>query len=267
MRVLVTGSAGAIGRAVAPHLRLRGHHVRGFDRVEHDGCDETVIGQLSDATAVDRAVEGSQVIVHFAAAPDDALFVEHLVEPNVVGLFRVFDAARRLGVGRVIYASSIQVISGLIRRRRQRGEHGPVRLEEGVEPTNHYALTKVWAESMARMYSRRWGMETIGVRIGWFVRNVVEARHIIEHQAVHSYLSRDDACRFFAAAVEASIPRPIDADERAAAHVLYAVSYNGGRPSVDLEPARRVIAYEPRDSFPDGLGFELPQDLLAPVRA
>jgi uronate dehydrogenase len=245
-RILVTGSAGAIGRVIAPALRARGHFVRGFDCVEHGGCDETIAGDIADAAAVDRAVGGCDTLIHLAAEPNDAPFVEKLLQPNVVGLFRVMDAARRLGVKRVVLASSMQVVSGRAVRDR------PVRVEDGPAPKNHYALMKVWAEHMGEMYARRYGLEVIAARIGWFVRNSGEARRLMQSKEYSGYLSHDDAARFFAAAVEATLTEPF--------HVLFVLSANEGRPAADVATARRVIGYEPRDAFPNGLSFDVDLD-------
>ena len=70
MRVLVTGSAGAVGRPVVAALREEGHDVRTFDR--HGDADVT--GDLADVDVVDEAVEGCEVVVHLAACPDVAPF-------------------------------------------------------------------------------------------------------------------------------------------------------------------------------------------------
>ena len=58
LHVLVTGSAGRIGRAVVRELKSRGHFVRGFDLVATPGADESVVSDLADAAAVRRAAEG-----------------------------------------------------------------------------------------------------------------------------------------------------------------------------------------------------------------
>src|SRR5215212_8080658 len=141
-RVLVTGATGAIGSVVAQHLIARGHHVRGFARHPNPAIKDYVTGDLSERDAVRRAVEGMEVIVHLGAYPNDADFLEILLEPNVRGLFHICDAAREFKVERLSLASTMQTVTG----------HGwpprAIRVEEGPAPVNHYALTKVWAEAM-----------------------------------------------------------------------------------------------------------------------
>jgi len=247
-RVLLTGSAGAVGCAVGRELIRRGHLVRGLDRVPSEGLAEAMVGNVADPTAVSAAIRGCDCVVHLAAHPDDAPFLEVLLEPNVVGLFTVMNAAREAGVRRVVLASSIQVV-GL------RGDElaRPIPVTE-ASPGNHYALTKLWAEELGALYARRFAMSVLIVRLGWMVRNAREAAHMQRCQRHDLYLSPAEAGRFFALAVEA---------ESIDFAVVYAVSAAGAA-RFDLEPARRLLGFEPRDRWPKGLDFEVPAEASTP---
>ncbi|MEX0775563.1 MAG: NAD(P)-dependent oxidoreductase [Phycisphaeraceae bacterium] len=251
-RILLTGSAGAIGRVIGPALATRGYHVRGFDTqarpCESRGASlaginlDTRIGDITDAATVLDAMQGIDTLIHLAAEPNDADFITRLLPANVVGLFNVMDAARQAGVRRIVLASSMQVVSG----HRLRTRTAPLRIEDGPAPTNHYALTKVWAESMGEMYARVHRLSVIAVRLGWFVRNRQEAARVEQHQAHDHTLSHDDAVRFFARCVESDAPAPGECA------VLFALSRARGTPPCDLEPAQRIIGYIPHDSYPQG---------------
>src|SRR5262245_16097112 len=104
--VLVTGSAGRIGRAAVRELKARGPRVRGFDRAPSPGADESVVGDITDADAVRRAVAGVGAVVHLAATPDDDDFLTRLLPNNIVGVYQVLEAARAAGVRRLVLASS-----------------------------------------------------------------------------------------------------------------------------------------------------------------
>src|SRR4051794_39021353 len=108
--VLVTGSAGRIGRAVVRELLARGHAVRGFDRVPSPNLPDCVVGELIDPLALAGAMDGVDTLVHLAATPDDADFETELMPNNILGVYRVFEAARAAGVQRMILASSGQVV-------------------------------------------------------------------------------------------------------------------------------------------------------------
>jgi uronate dehydrogenase len=244
-RVLVTGSTGAIGEVVAQHLVSRGHHVRGFSRRPSPGLKDYIVGDLSDQDAVRRAVEGMEVVIHLGAYPNDADFLTVLLEPNVRGLFHICDAARQFGVQRLALASTLQTVDG----------HGsparPIRIEEGPAPTNHYALTKVWAEEMGKMYARVHGMSVVNVRIGWLPRNPEEADGLkSDEKGPDTFFSHADAQRFYECVVESPTPGPGEAV------TVFATSIPAHTERLELEPARRILGYEPQDVWPNGLNFE-----------
>lgn len=239
MRVLVTGAAGAIGEPVCVHLVAEGDFVRAFDRRRSPVGTEVITGELDDAEVVRRAVAGMDALVHLAAHPVDAPFPE-LIGPNVLGLYHVLDAARSEGVRRVVLASTIQVL----RRSDERITDAP----RHRGPLNHYALTKVLAEEMGQMYATRFGLEVIAARIGFMVRDVREARVLMERDLFDRYLSRGDAARFCHAAVHAPF------EGFAVLHVIGP----DGRERFDLDTPRRLVGYEPRDPWPEGLPFPAP---------
>jgi uronate dehydrogenase len=246
--VLVTGSAGAIGQPVCEELLRRRHQVRGLDRVSTPGGVESVVVDLSDRAGVRAAMRGVDTVVHLAAHPDDADF-SVLEGPNVLGLFHVLDAARLEGVRRVILASSIQALGAWWDQSRP----APAGARDG-SPTNHYGLTKVWAEHMGEMYARCHGLSVIAVRVAFMVRNPAEALRLVQLGVHDMYLSRADVGRFFALGVEAP---PLDFA------VLYAVGVGGER-WFDMEPARRLLGFEARDAWPNGLGFAVPVEGAGP---
>ena len=251
--VLVTGSGGSVGRSVAAALRAAGHRVRGFDRAPAAGdapVDEPVVGQLEDAAAVRAAVDGCRVVVHLAAYPNPAPFVETLLGPNVLGLHHVLDAVVQCSVPRVVLASTMQVVTG------HRDLGRPVSIADGPAPRNHYALTKQWAEDYGAMLAREHGVEVVAARLGWFVRNPQELRRMLGSEgAQRSYLSHADTQRFFTHAVAWPLRQKFN--------LVNLVSHNAGRANVTMHEARDLLGFEPRDSFPEGV----PQEWLAAAQA
>jgi len=238
--VLVTGSAGRIGRAVVRELTARGHAVRGFDRLPTPGLADTLVGDITDGAAVRRAAQGVTAVVHLAATPDDEDFLTQLLPNNIVGVYHVMEAAREAGVRRVVLASSGQVVWW------QRFT-GPLPITADAPPTPRgwYAATKVFQEAAGRAFAESHGISVIAARLGWCPRNCA---HIDELSGIEwakdVYLSPGDAGRFFACAVEAP------ADLRFA--VVYACSRPLLRDYYDTRPARELLGYEPRDRWPEG---------------
>jgi uronate dehydrogenase len=195
------------------------------------------------APELTAAAEGMDTIVHLAATPDVADFVTELVPNNVVGLYHMFEAARTQGVKRVVVASTLRVVSGRVRDQRV------VSVDE-VAPRELYSVTKCLAEDMGRMYAGRYELSVIAARIGWLVRNATELARFSAMPAERQQtdlLSQDDAGRFFTKAVEA---------EGVKFAVLYAVSRRTFTAGLDLEPAKRLIGYEPQDVAPQGIHFD-----------
>jgi uronate dehydrogenase len=240
-RILVTGAAGAVGQAIIPALRRRGHWVRGLDRQPPPAVDEAVTGDITDHATVHQAGQNVDTLLHLAAFVDDGDFLRDLLEPNIRGLYYVMDTARRRDVRRVILASTVHTVSPL---------HGVERriTPQDQVPRGHYGLTKIWAERTGELYARRFGLSVVAARLGWLPREPETVRKIAgEGEA--QYISHDDAVRFFIAAVEA---------EEIDFAVLYAVGpgARNGYQLYDMTPGRDLIGYQPRDYYPDGLHFE-----------
>ena len=226
-RVLLTGASGRIGVCVRAGLRddleeLRLTDVRAPE--PSPASPETfVAADLTDREAVARAVEGVEAVVHLGAVPSEASF-DQLVGPNVVGAFNVFDAARRAGVRRVVYASSNHVTGFYPVEDRLGGAEPP-------RPDGLYGATKAFGEALARMYSDRFGLEVICVRIGSFDERPTEPHEL------HMWLSPGDAVRLFRACLSAP-----DVDFL----TVYGASANS-RSWWDLGEAARQLGYVPQD--------------------
>jgi uronate dehydrogenase len=238
--VLVTGSAGTVGRPLCEELARRGHAVRALDRAPTPDVADAIVADVADAAAVQAAMRGVDAVVHLAAQPHERPFPE-LIAPNVVGLYNVMDAAREQAVKRIVLASSMMVVAGWTDRAR------PAGVDERL-PNNHYALTKVWAEQMGELYARRFRLSVLAVRLGWMVRSPDEARHMQELKIFDCYVSRADGARALAAAVEVG---------GITFEIVYAAS-RGGERVFDMEPARRLLGFEAQQRWPEGLPFSLP---------
>jgi nucleoside-diphosphate-sugar epimerase len=202
---------------------------------------ECVVASTTDAQAVARAVEGVQTVVHLAATPDDDDFLTRLLPNNVLGAYHVLEAARLAGVRRVVLASSGQVVWW----QRFTGPL-PIGTDAPVTPRGWYAATKVFLEAAGRAFAEAHQRSAIAVRLGWCPRNKEHVEELARTDwGPDVYLSPGDAGRFFACAVEAP------ADIRFA--VVYACSRPVRAEYYDLRPAKDLLGYEPKDTWPQGI--------------
>jgi UDP-glucose 4-epimerase len=114
---LVTGGAGFIGSNIVKHLIEQGHTVVVLDNLlsgYRQNLDpfpqvELIQGDVRDAAAVERAMQGVEVVFHLAASVGNKRSIEHPMddaEINVLGTLRVLEAARKNGVRKVVFSSS-----------------------------------------------------------------------------------------------------------------------------------------------------------------
>ncbi|MBM3476176.1 MAG: NAD(P)-dependent oxidoreductase [Armatimonadetes bacterium] len=167
MRIAVTGGAGYVGRAVVQRLAER-HEVVVYDRQAPETEVEHVCGDILDLSALTKAFEGAEAVVHLAAvpalgrAPDD-----ELMETNVMGTERVVAAAVANGVRRLVAASSDSTLGFVFGQGRIMPEYVPCDEAHPVRPLDSYGLSKAIDEEICRRYTRASGIETVCLRYCW----------------------------------------------------------------------------------------------------
>ncbi|MFC4584587.1 NAD-dependent epimerase/dehydratase family protein [Sphaerisporangium corydalis] len=160
--ILVTGAAGRIGACLADGLPEYGHTLRLLDKVAIDRAGhEVVVCDVTDAKALEGAMDGVTAVVHLAGIPSTSASFERLLTANIEGTYRVFEAARLAGVERVVYASSNHA-AGFTPRQESAPAGTP------VAPDSHYGVSKAYGEALGRFYSDRYGMRVASLRIGSF---------------------------------------------------------------------------------------------------
>ncbi len=204
MRVLVTGSAGHIGRALVQTLRAAGHEVRTFDRVAR-GKDEDwehIPGDLRDSQAVRRAVQGVDAVAHLGAISSDRRGGEEdVLAVNVQGTWNVLLACVEAHVGRVVYFSSVQAL-GIFTHHRE-APYLPIDDDCPRHPMTPYQLSKHLSEEMCRSFTERHGLVTVCLRpVGVTVdEHFAQMGHYTLEDRVEwgkheywAYVDREDVC-------------------------------------------------------------------------
>ncbi len=161
-RILLTGAAGGLGKVLRDLLRPYARVLRLSDIAPMAPAagnhEEVVLCDLADKDAVDALMEGVDAVVHLGGISVERPF-EEIIEANIRGTYHLYEAARRHGVRRVVFASSNHVI-GFHKQGVRLDDRSPRR------PDGYYGLSKSFGEDLANFYHDRYGIETVSMRIG-----------------------------------------------------------------------------------------------------
>jgi UDP-glucose 4-epimerase len=162
-RLLITGAAGRVAGQLLPALTGR-YDLRLTDRTADADTSpgpDLVVGELTDRDLLDELLDGVDAVVHLAGNPDPDASWSELREPNVEAFRTLLDAARRHGVQRLVFASSVHAM-GVYEGLRQ----WPIDPAWPPAPCCAYGATKAFDEALARAYAYRSPISLIGLRFG-----------------------------------------------------------------------------------------------------
>ena len=191
-KILITGAAGRLGSQLRRGLAPLAESLRLADRIEIESVqphEEARIFDLSDESATIAATEGCDAIVHMGGAPLERPWSD-ILDSNIRGSYHIYEGARRNGVKRVVYASSVHAI----------GYH---RLEDHIDtaspvrPDSLYGVSKCFVEALSSFYWDKFGIESACVRIFSSFPEPADRRML------WSWLSFDDCVRLVSACLTA----------------------------------------------------------------
>ena len=194
-RLLLTGAAGGLGKVLRQRLVTFANTLRLSDRVEFGAAnanEEITLCDLADKTAVFELLADVDVVLHFGGMSLEDKF-EPILQSNIVGVFNLYEAVRKRGIKRVVFASSNHV-TGFYKQTEHIDTVAPQR------PDGLYGVSKCFGENLARFYFDRYGIETACLRIGSCFPTIKDRRML------STYLSADDLvelvrCALFAPVV------------------------------------------------------------------
>ncbi|MGW4929773.1 NAD-dependent epimerase/dehydratase family protein [Agromyces sp. NPDC004153] len=278
MRIAVTGGSGKLGRTVVRTLRDEGHEVVNLDqqgdRESVTRVDLTDYGQVIDAIAgVDDRHAGVDAIVHLAAIPAPGIVSDVATfHNNMLSTFNAFQAARRLGITRIVYASS-ETVLGLPFD--VPPPYIPVDEEYAARPESTYSLVKHLEEQMA-IELVRWHPELsiTALRFSnvmdpadydafpsfdadaslrkWNLWGYIDARDGAQAVSLALATAHPGFERYIIAAADTVMTRP---NAELVAEVFPDVPVRGdlgvNDTMLSIDKARRMLGYEPRHSWRD----------------
>jgi nucleoside-diphosphate-sugar epimerase len=275
-KIAVTGASGKAGRAVVRALLEHDHDVLAIDVVPSD--ESSARSLLADLTDYGQAVEslaGRDAVVHLAAIPASEIRTEETTfRTNMLSTYNVFEAARLLGLRRVVWASS-ETILGLPFEREQPA-YAPIDEEHPAYPESSYALSKLLSEELGRQLHRWTGAPYVALRFSnimephdyeefpsywddpslrrWNLWGYVDARDVAESCRL-ALDSNVGAEHFIVAAADTVMNRP---SRELMSEVYPSVPYQPTAGDFDtllsIEKARKLLGYEPQWSWRDHIG-------------
>jgi nucleoside-diphosphate-sugar epimerase len=280
MRIVVTGGAGRIGRWVVRELRSRDHEVTIYDRMpptEQPVGVEYKLGDCEDLGGIYDVLRGHDAVIHLAAIPSNRVHPYPTVfRTNVLSTYNVGEAAGRLGLRKLVVASSINALGITMAERQFDPKYLPIDEEHPRLPQDAYSLTKLIDEEIIGALHRRTGLQTIAIRPplmlygdpaaeGAVVQNRLD-RPELNARVMWVYCDVRDLAQGFRLAVEDDTLDNetffITADDALAREPLatllprhfpgleaMASALTGTSPAVVSTKAKRLLGYQPRYSW------------------
>ena len=205
-RILVTGAAGNLGKIVRVKLAGWADVMRLSDLNEISEAksnEEIQCCDLGDKEAVMQLVEGCDGIIHLGGVSTENTF-DSILNGNIVGTYNLYEAARKHGVKRILFASSNHTI-GFHERDTK------LDADSVMRPDCLYGVSKCYGEMLASLYFDKFGIETARVRIGSCFEKPLDRRMLA------TWLSADDFV---------SLTKRIFECDRLGCPVIYGVSDN-----------------------------------------
>lgn len=271
-RIVVTGGSGKAGRAVVEDLSARGYDLVDVDiAATRDPDAPTVIADLTDLGAAFDVLHGADTLIHLAAIPAPNVLPDgETFRINTMSTYNVFAAAVKLGISRVVWASSETLIG--IPFDREQPRYAPIDEAHPRLPEFHYALSKLAGEVLAEQFARWSGIPFVALRYSnvmeprdyerfpsfqddpsirrWNLWGYVDARDVA--QATRLALDADiaGADAFLVAAADTCMTRPsADLMAEVFPDVPLRHPVRGTDTLLSIDKARRVLGYEPAHSW------------------
>lgn len=188
-RLLLTGASGRLGTHLRNRFRAEGRQYLATDLVQPEDGERVEIADLADRAAIDALMARDiSAVVHFGGVSKEDKW-QPVLEANIAGTYNVFEAARKAGVGRIIFASTYHV-QGMYP-----SEAAPIALDAPFRPDSLYAVSKMFGEGLSRLYFDKFGIECLAIRI-------CTAGNPGTNREARNWFNRDDMARLVAHALD-----------------------------------------------------------------
>lgn len=245
-KLLVTGASGRIGNVIYKGLREdERYDVLGAD-IEEDQAQGIVEMDVADEARLAELTKGVDTVLHFAWMKDHDDFLGKVLQGNVSGAYKLYEAAVQNGVRRIVFASSNHA-TGYYKTDEKTDPMDPYR------PDSFYGLSKCYIELLGRLYADQGKISSFNIRIG----NFPEDDRPHSERAGHIWISERDMLQLTLCCIEA--------DEELKYLNLYGTSANSDN-YYNIDYLEELIGYKPQDDatklleLAKAAGWEIRQD-------
>ena len=239
-KVGITGANGTVGKVLMEGL-ADSYALTAFTQREVDF--PSMIVNFDKAREVEGAVTGLDAVIHLAADPSPMAAWEQVRDHNLEGMYQVMEECRRSQVRRIVFASTNHTQHGntilTTPETLDPAKKVRMKLDDRPNPDSLYAVSKLFGENIGKLYSERFGIEFVGLRIGWIVPEntpLVMQGTPAEDYLRAMFLSHRDCVAAHRRALEVEAKYTL----------AYVVSSNGRR-VFDLEETRVELGWVPED--------------------
>jgi len=235
-KVLLMGASGNVGSGFVEEYMekykgsydlILGVHKKG----KSPGGLKTRKVDLTNISILRKAMSGISCVINLAANPKPLAEFKDLVQPNLIGAYNVFEAARLSKVKRVIFASSVHAVRGY-------AEGSKVGEGDAPRPLNFYGATKVFAEALCHVFYKQYGLSCLAIRIGAYISNDQKEIVCPMRERYDYVISQRDMGQL--------IHRSVMAGAGVKYGILAGVSNNKVQ-YLDLKSTRKLVGYKPQD--------------------
>ncbi|MDA1280275.1 MAG: NAD(P)-dependent oxidoreductase [Chloroflexi bacterium] len=244
-KVLITGGAGLIGSILIDKLGDK-YDFSSLDLRAVDGVPSTV-ANLDDLDSITPAFDGIDTVVHLAADRSPAGSWDSILKNNIIATYNVFEASKRAGVNRVIFASSNHAEGGFYLdppwkhvndgnfHLLQQDRYELVSEKHMIRPDSYYGVAKAYGEALGSYYNDFLGLSSFHLRIGWVIE---DDDPTFSAYALSLWLSHRDTAQI--------VDLCISAPESHRYDIFNATSDNMWK-IFDIEHAKQALGYQPQD--------------------
>lgn len=235
-KVLLLGAAGRIGTGFVNEYwnkyrryyeLILGVHSKKFK----DKRFKIIKFDLENIKSLKKAMKGVSVVINLAANPRPQADFDDIVKPNLIGSYNVFEAARQAKCERVVFASSVHVVKGY-----------PLSYKVGhadaPKPLNFYGASKAFGEALCHVFSQKYGLSCLAIRIGAYVSNDQKKTVCYTRKDYEYVISQRDMAQL--------LHKCVVAKKSVKYGILSGISGNK-RKSMELNFTKKLVGYKPQD--------------------